>query len=77
MLAFQRFLGEFLKEAQVAFEKNHLLNQGQMLSVPPILVGLWLLWRAGKDPKNPYGYAPRDLAQEEEKAGLASNVSQP
>jgi phosphatidylglycerol:prolipoprotein diacylglycerol transferase len=27
-------------------------------------VGLWVLWRAGKDPKNPYGYAPRDLAAE-------------
>jgi len=61
LLFTQRFLGEFLKEAQVAFEKDNLLNQGQLLSLPPILVGLWLLWRAGKDPKNPYGYAPRDL----------------
>ena len=77
LLFTQRFLGEFLKEAQVAFEKDNLLNQGQLLSLPPILLGLWLLWRAGKDPKNPYGYAPRDLEEEEEKAGLASNVSQP
>ena len=61
LLFTQRFLGEFLKEAQVDFEKNNLLNQGQLLSLPPLLVGLWLLWRAGKDPKNPYGYAPRDL----------------
>ncbi|QDA62548.1 prolipoprotein diacylglyceryl transferase [Hymenobacter jejuensis] len=61
LLFTQRFLGEFLKEAQVDFEKDHLLNQGQLLSVLPILVGLWLLWRVGKDPKNPYGHAPRDL----------------
>jgi len=61
LLFTQRFLGEFLKEAQVAFEKDHVLNQGQLLSVPAILVGLWVLWRAGQDPQNPYGYAPRDL----------------
>jgi phosphatidylglycerol---prolipoprotein diacylglyceryl transferase len=75
LLFTQRFLGEFLKEAQVAFEKNHLLNQGQLLSLPAILVGLWVLWRAGKDPKNPYGYAPRDLETEAEKARLTSDVS--
>ncbi|OUJ70277.1 prolipoprotein diacylglyceryl transferase [Hymenobacter crusticola] len=61
LLFTQRLLGEFLKEAQVAFEKDNLLNQGQLLSLPPILVGLWLLWRAGKWKNNPYGYAPRDL----------------
>ncbi|WP_055562886.1 prolipoprotein diacylglyceryl transferase [Hymenobacter sp. AT01-02] len=61
LLFTQRFLGEFLKEAQVAFEHDNLLNQGQLLSLPPILVGLWVLWHAGKDSKNPYGYAPRDL----------------
>jgi phosphatidylglycerol:prolipoprotein diacylglycerol transferase len=66
LLFTQRFLGEFLKEAQVDFEKDHLLNQGQLLSLPAILVGLWVLWRAGKDPKNPYGYAPRDLEAVEE-----------
>ena len=61
LLFTQRFLGELLKEAQVAFEQDNLLNQGQLLSVPAILVGLWLLWRAGKWKGNPYGYAPRDL----------------
>ncbi|RZJ58262.1 MAG: hypothetical protein EOO55_01245 [Hymenobacter sp.] len=63
LLFTQRFLVEFLKEAQVDFEKDHLLNQGQLLSLPPLLLGLWLLWRAGKDPQNPYGHAPRDLAE--------------
>ena len=75
LLFTQRFLGEFLKEAQVDFEKDNLFNQGQLLSLPAILVGLWVLWRAGKNPKNPYGYAPRDLEAEEEKARLTSNVS--
>jgi prolipoprotein diacylglyceryl transferase len=74
LLFTQRFLGEFLKEAQVDFEKDHLLNQGQLLSLPPLLVGLWVLWRAGKDPKNPYGYAPRNLEGEAEKARLASDA---
>ena len=48
LLFTQRFLGEFLKEAQVAFEKDQLLNQGQLLSLPAILVGLWVLWGAEK-----------------------------
>ena len=75
LLFTQRFLGEFLKEAQVAFEKDHLLNQGQLLSLPAILVGLWVLWRAGKGLKNPHGYAPRDLEAEGEKIHLTSDVS--
>ncbi|RZK32516.1 MAG: prolipoprotein diacylglyceryl transferase [Hymenobacter sp.] len=75
LLFTQRFLGEFLKEAQVEFEKDNLFNQGQLLSLPAILVGLWVLWRAGKDPKNPYGYAPRDLETEEEKTRLTSDAS--
>jgi prolipoprotein diacylglyceryl transferase len=74
LLFTQRFLGEFLKEAQVDFEKDNLLNQGQVLSLPLILVGIWVLWRAGKDPNNPYGYAPRDLEAEEEKARMASGA---
>ncbi|WP_072053047.1 prolipoprotein diacylglyceryl transferase [Hymenobacter terrenus] len=67
LLFIQRFLGEFLKENQVAFENGKLLNQGQLLSIPLIIIGIWVLWRAGKDPKNPYGYAPRDL----EESGVA------
>ena len=76
LLFTQRFLGEFLKETQVDFEKGHLLNQGQLLSLPAILVGLWVLWRAGNDPQNPYGYAPRDWEVAKEKARLTSDASQ-
>ena len=70
MLLFtQRFLGEFLKEDQGEWDQKMLaltgLNLGQLLSVPLVLVGIWVLWRAGKNPANPYGYAPRDLGLEE------------
>lgn len=39
----QRFLIEFLKENQVAFENELLLNMGQLLSVPMILVGVFMM----------------------------------
>lgn len=65
-----RFFVEFLKEEQVDFEKGMSLNMGQLLSIPLVFIGLYVLWRAGKNPQNPYGYAPRDL--EEEKQGSAS-----
>ena len=70
LLFTQRFLGEYLKENQVAFENGHLFNQGQLLSIPMIIIGIWVLWRAGKDPQNPYGYAPHDLGQETAAASL-------
>ncbi|MCR5887096.1 prolipoprotein diacylglyceryl transferase [Hymenobacter sp. J193] len=54
-----RFLVEFLKEDQVDFEKGMALNMGQWLSIPMIFVGFWVLFRAGKDPNNRYGYAVR------------------
>ena len=64
-----RILVEYLKENRVSQETGIIaqyhLNIGQLLSIPFILIGLWVLLRAGKDPKNPYGYAPRDLAEEE------------
>lgn len=45
-----RFLIEFLKEPQVAFENNMTLNMGQWLSIPFILFGIYLLWRKQKEP---------------------------
>ena len=64
-----RLLVEYLKENQVSQEQGIIaqyhLNIGQLLSIPFILIGVWVLLRAGKDPKNPYGYAPHDLAEEE------------
>ncbi|MEM1136250.1 MAG: prolipoprotein diacylglyceryl transferase, partial [Bacteroidota bacterium] len=41
----QRFLVEFVKENQVAFEKGLLLNMGQILSIPMICIGiLMIIW---------------------------------
>ena len=40
-----RFLIEFVKEEQVVFEQAMLLNMGQLLSIPFILIGLVLLYR--------------------------------
>jgi prolipoprotein diacylglyceryltransferase len=39
---------EFLKEEQVAFEKGMPLNMGQLLSVPFIAVGIFLVWFSTK-----------------------------
>jgi prolipoprotein diacylglyceryl transferase len=56
---------EYLKENQVAKEGSIIaeyhLNIGQLLSIPFILIGLWVLLRAGKDPNNRYGYAPHEI----------------
>lgn len=47
-----RFMVEFLKANQVAFEANMNLNMGQWLSVPLVLAGLYFMFTAknsGKD----------------------------
>jgi phosphatidylglycerol:prolipoprotein diacylglycerol transferase len=41
-----RFIIEFFKENQAAFEDNLTLNMGQNLSIPAILLGIWFIWRA-------------------------------
>jgi phosphatidylglycerol:prolipoprotein diacylglycerol transferase len=38
-----RFFYEFLKEDQVEFEKTLALNMGQILSIPAVLAGIYLL----------------------------------
>ena len=43
---FTRFLIEFVKENQEAFEAGMPLNMGQILSIPFILTGIWLIYRA-------------------------------
>lgn len=40
-----RFLIEFIKEDQVAFESGMALNMGQWLSIPLIIIGLFLMFR--------------------------------
>jgi len=43
-----RFLIEFVKEVQVDFENYLTLNMGQLLSLPFIIWGLYLLWNTRK-----------------------------
>lgn len=40
-----RFIIEFLKEPQVMFEQTMLLNMGQLLSIPFVAIGIWLVMR--------------------------------
>lgn len=48
MIFLSRFLIEFIKEDQEAFEAAMTLNMGQWLSIPFVLGGLYLLMRALK-----------------------------
>jgi len=43
-----RFLLEFIKLDQEAFESGMLLNMGQILSIPFIIWGIWLIIRSGQ-----------------------------
>lgn len=48
---FPRFLIEFIKNNQEAFEETMVLNMGQCLSIPFILLGIALIWRAMMRPR--------------------------
>ena len=41
-----RFFMEFFKEEQTLYETGSALNMGQWLSIPAVLLGFYLLWRA-------------------------------
>ncbi len=43
-----RFFIEFIKEDQVGFEQGMLLNMGQWLSIPFVLIGFFFLYRSLK-----------------------------
>jgi prolipoprotein diacylglyceryltransferase len=45
-----RFIIEFVKVDQVAFEQGMTLNMGQWLSVPFILIGIASVWYALSHP---------------------------
>lgn len=49
-----RFLIEFIKENQEAFESEMVLNMGQWLSIPFILFGVYLVVRAIQKPEKIY-----------------------
>lgn len=43
-----RFIIEFVKEVQEPWEVSMILNMGQILSLPFMLVGIFMLWYSGK-----------------------------
>lgn len=48
-----RFVYEFVKENQVEFEDSMSLNMGQILSIPLVIIGIWILLNLDKlQPKN-------------------------
>ncbi|WP_281231428.1 prolipoprotein diacylglyceryl transferase [Flavobacterium gelatinilyticum] len=50
LLFLARFIIEFFKENQEAFENNMLINMGQILSIPFIIIGLILIiWKSKKE----------------------------
>ena len=48
-----RFCLEFIKNDQEAFEADYFLNMGQVLSIPFIIAGLWLVIRSFRKPMLP------------------------
>ncbi len=52
-----RVLVEFVKNDQVAFEADMMLNMGQWLSLPFVIAGFYLVWRALHRPAVPIRYA--------------------
>lgn len=61
-----RFLIEFIKNDQADFEAGMLLNMGQLLSIPFVLVGLFFIIRAFMRPKVTMNFPDR-FADEESK----------
>lgn len=45
-----RFIDEFFKVNQVAFEDGMKFNMGQILSIPFVIAGFYLIWRAKSKP---------------------------
>lgn len=54
-----RFLIEFIKNDQVAFEQDMALNMGQWLSIPFVLLGIFLIIRALNRPRIHIDYPGR------------------
>ncbi|MEM9921510.1 MAG: prolipoprotein diacylglyceryl transferase [Bacteroidota bacterium] len=46
LIFIQRFIVEFFKADQVAFESDMVINMGQILSIPLILIGLIVLFKS-------------------------------
>ena len=54
-----RFIIEFIKNDQVAFEADMVLNMGQLLSIPFILLGVGLVIYAMLRPRQKFNFPNR------------------
>lgn len=61
-----RFLIEYVKNVQEAWEADMVINMGQILSIPFILLGIWCIIYSLKQPKQIFDF-PGKYADEEEK----------
>ena len=69
-----RFLIEFVKNDQEAFEANMLLNMGQLLSIPFVLGGILLMVRAYKRPPVYYDQPRQTVKPPKRKSYFSANV---
>lgn len=58
-----RFMIEFVKENQVPFEEGLILNMGQLLSIPFIAAGVFLIYRSWKMPPSASTTVHRKLSK--------------
>jgi prolipoprotein diacylglyceryltransferase len=63
---------EFVKENQEAFEDGMLLNMGQILSIPFVLAGVWLIIRAFR--REPVYYDTDEKPKKDKPETLLRNV---
>lgn len=63
-----RFLIEYVKNVQVEFENGMLLDMGQILSIPFIIAGVWLIVRALKRP------ASNNISGDISKENIGKNI---
>ena len=47
-----RFLVEFVKENQESFENMMAINMGQILSIPFVLIGIFMMWKSFQTKKD-------------------------
>jgi prolipoprotein diacylglyceryltransferase len=66
----QRFLVEFVKENQVPFEDSLALNMGQILSIPLVLIGFYVLYYSftKKERRSTFKGEEKPVTLKEEKA---------
>jgi prolipoprotein diacylglyceryl transferase len=57
-----RFMIEFVKEEQVPFEEGLLLNMGQLLSIPFVMAGIFIIYLSSKMPPSRRQMATRKPA---------------